>query len=96
MRRTVIAALACALLCGILASWLGPRMIAYWYAPPVAAGSAAAFNCTEAVTWAMRKLIWTQAAGILGGAILGVVIGVLTRRRPATPPPAPAPPPPKA
>ena len=70
MRRVSIAALACALFFGILASWLGPKMIAYWYAPPVPAGAATAFNCTDAVTWAMTKLVWTQIIGSLGGATM--------------------------
>lgn len=94
MKRTLIAVLVFALLFAALASWLGPRMIAYWYAPPVAAGAAAAFNCTEAVIWAMHKLIWTQVAGVAGGAVLGLVVGVLMRRR--APPPAPTAPAPPA
>lgn len=99
MRRTVIVALVCALLCGILASWLGPQLIAYWYAPPVPSGAASAFNCTDAVTWAMHKLVWTQVIGVVVGGVLGLVIGALLGRR-RTPPPAaaapPAPPPTRA
>jgi len=91
MRRVSIAALACALFFGILASWLGPKMIAYWYAPPVPAGAATAFNCTDAVTWAMTKLVWTQIIGSLGGAVIGIVIGLLLfRRKPAAPKASPA------
>jgi ABC-type nitrate/sulfonate/bicarbonate transport system permease component len=91
MRRVTIAMLLCALVFGILATWLGPRMITYWYAPPVAAGAAAAFNCTEAVQWAMTKLIWTQLIGTGIGLIVGLVLGVLMggrRAPPASPPPA--------
>jgi membrane associated rhomboid family serine protease len=86
-----MAALVCALVFGILATWLGPKMIAYWYAPPVPAGAASAFNCTDAVEWAMRKLVWTQIFGSIGGAVIGVVIGaLLARRKPAAAPPPPA------
>lgn len=99
MKRTVIFMLCCALGFGILATWLGPRMIGYWYAPPVPAGAASAFNCTDAVMWAMSKLVWTQIAGSAGGAVLGLVLGILLRPRKhpvaANPPPA-APPPVKA
>jgi hypothetical protein len=90
MRRVSISALVCALLFGILSSWLGPKMIAYWYAPPVPSGAASAFNCTDAVAWAMNKLVLTQIIGSLGGAVIGVVIGILLARRKPAPPPAPA------
>ena len=96
MRRTVIVALVGALLCGVVASWLGPSMIAYWYAPPVPSGAASAFNCTDAITWAMAKLIWTQVIGVVIGALLGVVIGALLGRRKVAPPPAPPASPPAA
>jgi len=88
MKRVSIAALLCALIFGLLASWLGPKMIAYWYTPPVAAGAAAAFNCTEAVQWAMNKLILTQVIGSAIGLVVGIVIGILMRPRTAPPPPA--------
>jgi membrane associated rhomboid family serine protease len=91
MRRVSIASLASALLFGILATWLGPKMIAYWYAPPVPSGAASAFNCTDAVTWAMTKLVWTQIIGSLAGALIGIVIGILlSRRKPAEAAPAKA------
>ena len=89
MKRVTIAALVSALVFGILSTWLGPKMIAYWYAPPVPSGAAVAFNCTDAVTWAMNKLVLTQIAGSLVGAVIGIVIGVLiARRKPAETPPA--------
>jgi len=70
MKRVTIAALVSALVFGILSTWLGPKMIAYWYAPPVPSGAAVAFNCTDAVTWAMNKLVLTQIAGSLVGAVI--------------------------
>ena len=88
MRRVTVMSLLCALIFGLLATWLGPKMIAYWYTPPVPAGAASAFNCTDAVAWAMHKLVLTQIAGTLGGAVIGVVIGILIRRK--APPAAPA------
>ncbi len=75
---------------GILATWLGPKMIAYWYAPPVPSGAASAFNCTDAVAWAMRKLVVTQIVGTLGGALIGLIIGLVVRRNTPEPPPAAA------
>jgi NhaP-type Na+/H+ or K+/H+ antiporter len=86
MKRIVIFALVCALIFGIFASWLGPKMISYWYAPPVPSGMASAFNCTDAVAWAMNRLVWTQVIGSVVGALIGVVVGVLlSRGKPAAP-----------
>lgn len=88
MKRVSIAALLCALVFGLLATWLGPKMIAYWYTPPVAAGAASAFHCTEAVEWAMKKLVLTQVVGSLIGLVVGIIIGILMRPKAAPPPPA--------
>jgi hypothetical protein len=90
MKRTAVFVLLCALVFGSAASWLGPKMIAYWYTPPIPAGAASVFNCTDAVMWAMNRLVWTQIIGSAFGAILGLVIGVLLGRgKPvSSPPPA--------
>ena len=86
MRRVTIAVLLFALVFGLGATFLGPKAIAYWYAPPVPSGAASAFNCTDAVAWAMHKLVLTQIFGSLFGAVIGLVIGVLlVRRKPAAP-----------
>jgi hypothetical protein len=89
MRRVTVTTLVCALIFGLLATWLGPKMIAYWYTPPVPAG---AFNCTEAVQWAMNKLVLTQVIGTFIGMAVGVVFGILMRPKGA--PPRAEPPPP--
>lgn len=91
MKRVTIASLLCALIFGLLATWLGPKMIAYWYTPPVPAGAASAFNCTDAVQWAMSKLVLTQLVGSLIGLVVGLVLGILMRPRAAPPPVAPPP-----
>ena len=75
---------------GLLATWLGPKMISYWYAPPVQAGAASAFNCTEAVNWAMNKLVLTQVVGTVIGVAVGLIVGIVMRPRTAPPPPPPA------
>ena len=94
MKRTAISALVAALVFGLLSTWLGPKMIAYYYDPPVPTP----MNCTPAVTWAMQKLVMTQLVGTIGGAVIGLVIGILLARRahPAVPPAAPPPAPPAA
>jgi hypothetical protein len=80
MKRAGIFALVFALVFGLLASWIGPLAIAYWYRPPVPAGANAAFNCTEAVEWGMGRLLWTQVIGIIGGALVGLIIGLMWAR----------------
>jgi hypothetical protein len=91
MKRATVSSLLFALIFGLLATWLGPKMISYWYTPPVPAGAASAFNCTDAVNWAMNKLVLTQLIGSLIGFVVGLVVGVLMRRRTAPPPAAPPP-----
>ena len=89
MKRVTISALVSALVFGLLATWLGPKMISYWYTPPVPAGAAAAFNCTDAVNWAMNKLVLTQLIGSVIGFVVGMVLGILMGRKPIPPPATP-------
>ena len=89
MKRVPISSLVCALLFGLLATWLGPKMISYWYTPPVPAGAASAFNCTDAVNWAMNKLVLTQLIGSVIGIVVGMVLGIVMRGKPVPPPAAP-------
>jgi hypothetical protein len=91
MKRVTISALVSALVFGLLATWLGPKMISYWYTPPVAAGAAAAFNCTEAVNWAMNKLVVTQLIGSVVGLLVGMVVGIVVGRKPVPPHASPPP-----
>lgn len=82
MKRTAIATLVCGIIFGTLATWLGPRMIAYWYAPPVPN----AFNCTNEVVYAMHRLVWTQLIGTCIGLIVGLFLGIALRRKHPEPP----------
>ena len=88
MKRTAISALVCAIVFGILATWLGPKMISYYYAPPVTNSLSSA--CNESISWAMNKLVLTQLVGTASGLVIGLVIGILMRKKTpavsATPP----------
>lgn len=86
MRRVTTAVLLSALIFGILSTWVGPKAISYWYRPPVPSGAASAFNCVDAVDWAMGRLVWTQIWGTVGGALIGLVVGLALGRR--KPPPS--------
>ncbi|HEY2030089.1 MAG TPA: hypothetical protein VGH20_12870 [Myxococcales bacterium] len=77
MKRTAITTLVCGIVFGTLATWLGPKMIAYWYAPPVPN----AFNCTNEVVYAMHRLVSTQLIGTAIGLVVGLVLGIALRRK---------------
>jgi hypothetical protein len=82
MKRATVIMLLTALVFGIAATWLGPKMIAYWYNPPVPT----AFNCTDAINWAMHRLILTQLGGTAIGLVVGAILGVLMRNKKPAPP----------
>ncbi|HEX4385712.1 MAG TPA: hypothetical protein VH083_22280 [Myxococcales bacterium] len=79
MKRTAISALICAIVFGILATWLGPKMIAYYYAPPVTNSLSSA--CNDSIAWAMNKLVLTQLVGTGLGLVVGLVAGILLRSK---------------
>jgi membrane associated rhomboid family serine protease len=66
-----------ALLGGILANWLSPRLIGWYFDPPVDIG----VNCRAATEWAMARLQWAQLAGTVFGLVLGLVFYRLTSQR---------------
>jgi cellobiose-specific phosphotransferase system component IIC len=86
-----------ALLAVILTTWLAPSVFVWWFTPP--AGLTMTFDAPKAIQWGMNRLIHAQMISLLVGAVLGLVVGLLLRRRGATPPPRsaiPAPAPQKA
>jgi hypothetical protein len=50
----------------LIASWLGPKVIALLFTPPVSFG----LQCEPVGRWSMEKLISTQIAGFVLGMIL--------------------------
>ena len=70
------------LLGALLTSWLAPKGIAWYFDPPVDIG----VNCKAATQWSMAKLQTAQFFGLLGGALLGLTLAIMTRRRHAEPP----------
>jgi hypothetical protein len=61
----------------ILATWLGPKILGWYFEPPADIG----INYRPAIDWAMRRLIWFQIAGIVLGFVGGIVLGFLTRKK---------------
>lgn len=60
----------------ILASWLAPKGIAWYFDPPVDIG----VNCRAATEWSMRRLLIAQGGGLSIGAVAGFVIS-MTRKK---------------
>jgi hypothetical protein len=69
-----------ALLGALLSSYLGPKVIAWYFDPPVNIG----VNCRSAVEWSMSRLQATQFVGLVVGLVAGLTFMVL-RTRPRTP-----------
>jgi hypothetical protein len=79
MKRALYFVLGGALLGIALTTWLAPRMIAWYFNPPVETGG---FSCTAAIAWALRRLQSAQLWGIGVGGVLGLVVyGFVQRRR---------------
>ncbi|HYZ87717.1 MAG TPA: hypothetical protein VE620_00330 [Myxococcales bacterium] len=88
MRRILTSVIAGALIGIILATWLGPRVLTWWFTPPA---GVMLTNASEAVRWGMDRLVHAQIISLLVGAALGLVVGLLLRPKAATPPPRSAP-----
>ena len=86
MKRVTIGTLLGAVIFSILTTWLGPKMIG-WYVTP--ADQPAALSCQAAVVGAMHRLVQTQLIGTAIGAVVGLVLGILFRRKAPPPPAAP-------
>ena len=84
MRRTLTAICVGALAGIILTTWFGPRVLTWWFTPPA---GVMLTNASEAVRWGMDRLVSAQLVSLLVGAVLGLVAGVLLRRKSAAPPP---------
>jgi hypothetical protein len=84
VRRILTAVIAGALIGIVLATWLGPRVLTWWFTPPA---GVMLTNASEAVRWGMDRLVHAQLISLLVGAVLGLVVGILIRPKAATPPP---------
>jgi hypothetical protein len=66
-----------ALLGALLSTYVGPKVIAWYFDPPVDIG----VNCRPAVEWSMSKLQMTQFFGLLIGFALGLAIMLLITKK---------------
>jgi len=71
------AAVLGALIGGLLATWLAPKAIAWYFDPPVSFG----VTCKAPIEWALRRLQWSQLIGIIAGGTAGLVLYFLVFKR---------------
>ena len=81
MRRFLALVFGLALLGDVAAILIGPKMIHYWFEPPVQAGAQAAFNCTGALDYGISKLITMQIGGTITGLVIGLIVALLLWKR---------------
>ena len=74
-----------ALIAVILATWLAPSFLLWWFTPPT--GLSMTFDAPKAIQWGMSRMVRAQVTALVLGAIAGLVVAVLLRRKSATPPP---------
>jgi len=65
-----------AVICVTLITWLGPTLISWWFTPPVDT----LFNCQKPIEWSLRRFQWAQLAGLILGAVLGLVTSFAFKR----------------
>jgi hypothetical protein len=84
VRRILTWTFAGALVGIIITTWVGPRVLTWWFTPPA---GVMLTNASEAVRWGMDRLVHAQIISLLVGAIIGLVLGMAVRRRADVPPP---------
>ncbi|MBI1861279.1 MAG: hypothetical protein HYR96_10220 [Deltaproteobacteria bacterium] len=70
MRIYLRAMVAGSLAGGLLSAWLAPRLIAWWFEPPVPLG----FSCRTPIEYALQRLQWAQLIGVAVGATAGPIL----------------------
>lgn len=77
MKPTIRAMITGSLITGAVTSFLAPKVIAWWFEPPVALG----FSCRISIEYALRRLQWAQGIGLGVGALLGLGVYFFWRKR---------------
>src|SRR5882672_9341153 len=81
MKRILIFAVFGALLGAVSSSWIGPKVIGWWFQPPVNVP----VDCTNALQsnalGAMERLIKVQVIGLCSGLVAGLIASFIFRNR---------------
>jgi hypothetical protein len=67
-----------------LSSWFAPKMISWYFDPPVDIG----INCKAATEWSMANLQRAQTYGLVAGMVVGLLLAFWLGRK--SPPNAPS------
>jgi hypothetical protein len=62
---------------GSVASWTGPKLISWYFTPPVKD----MLNCNPAIEWALSKLQIFQMAGLVGGFLVSAILYITLRKK---------------
>lgn len=65
------------LICVAIVSMYFPKMISWYFEPPMPMG----VSCTSSIRWAIEKLQMAQIYAILVGAVVGFFVGMKFRKR---------------
>jgi len=68
----------------VLATWVAPTFLIWWFTPPT--GLSMTFDAPKAIQWGMSRMVRAQVTGLVLGAALGLFVAILLRRKSATPP----------
>ncbi len=88
MKNAMLLMLTGAVLGAIAASFIVPPMLSWYTAPgglPQGASIQAVVQIPEVIRYATTRLLWGQAIGAGIGAMLGLILSIMSGRRPAVP-----------
>ncbi len=78
MKKWVVLLCSGAVLGHLSASIVAPKMLSWYFKPPIALWA----DCSPAVTWGVNRLMWIQLVGLLVGCILFSLIGLKFFKKP--------------
>lgn len=70
-----------ALVGGLLATWLAPKMIVWYFDPPAELG----FSCRAPIEWSLKRFQISQLVGIFFGGLLGLIASLTILRKKKAP-----------
>ncbi len=77
MKRFLVLFVVGGLLGMLAGAWVGPKLILWWFAPPVQNNL---LSCNREIGWAMDSLVKAQLGASLAGALLVAVAGTFVAR----------------
>ena len=91
MKNALLLMLSGAMVGIVVASFIVPPMLSWYTEPgglPKGAQMQAVVQIPEVVRYVTSRLLWGQAIGACIGGVLGLVLSITSRRKPAPMPPS--------